>query len=40
MKIYKTKQGIIIEKENKFYLSKDDWDLFINDDHVFEKIEK
>lgn len=40
MKIYKTKQGILIEKENKFYLSKDDWDLFINDDHLFKKIEK
>lgn len=40
MKIYKTKQGILIEKENKFYLSKDDWDLFINDDRLFQKIEK
>ena len=39
MKIYNTKQGIIIEKENKFYLSKDNWDLFINDDHLFKKIE-
>ncbi len=38
MKIYKTKQGIVIEKENKFYLSKDDWDLFVNDDHLFSKI--
>jgi len=40
MKIYKTKSGIIIENENKFYLSKDNWDLFINDDHLFKKIEK
>ena len=40
MKIYKTKQGIIIENENRFYLSKDNWDLFINDDHLFQKIEK
>ncbi|HUZ61802.1 MAG TPA: fumarylacetoacetate hydrolase family protein [Hanamia sp.] len=40
MKIYKTKSGIVIDKENKFYLSKDDWDLFINDDHLFQKIEK
>ena len=39
MKIYKTKKGIIIEKENKFYLSKEDWDLFINDDHLFQKME-
>ncbi|MEO6836984.1 MAG: fumarylacetoacetate hydrolase family protein [Ginsengibacter sp.] len=40
MKVYKTQSGIVIEKENKFYLSKDDWDSFINDDHLFQKIEK
>ena len=40
MKIYKTRQGIIIENENRFYLSKDNWDLFINDDHLFQKLEK
>ncbi len=41
MKVYKTKKGIIIEKENKSWLLKDtDWDEFINDDHIFEKIEK
>ena len=40
MKVYKTKSGIVIEKEAKFYLLKDDWDLFINDDNLFQKIEK
>lgn len=40
MKIYKTKPGIIIEKDNKFYLSNDNWDSFINDDNLFQKIEK
>jgi len=40
MKVYKTKSGIVFEKENKFYLSKDDWDSFINDDNLFQKIEK
>lgn len=40
MKIYKTKSGNIIEAENKFYLSKDNWDSFINDDQLFQKIEK
>lgn len=39
MKVYKTKTGIIMEKENKFYLSKEDWDSFFNDDHLFKKIE-
>ena len=40
MKVYKTKTGIVIEKENNFYLSKDEWDSFINDDHLFQKIEE
>ncbi len=40
MKIYKTKSGIVIEKENTFYLSKDDWDSFINDDTLFQKLER
>ena len=41
MKIYKTKTGIVIEKENKFFLLRDeDWDEFINDDDLFKKTEK
>ena len=40
MKVYKTKSGIVIEKENKFYLLNEDWDSFINDDNLFEKLEK
>jgi len=40
MKVYRTKTGIEIEKEAKFYLLKDDWDSFINDDDLFKKIEK
>ena len=41
MRIYKTRHGIVIEKENKFWLLKDmDWDSFINDDGLFQKIEK
>jgi 2-dehydro-3-deoxy-D-arabinonate dehydratase len=39
MKVYKTAPGIVIEKENKFFLLNDDWDLFINDDDLFQKIE-
>jgi 2-dehydro-3-deoxy-D-arabinonate dehydratase len=37
MKLYKTKTGIVIEKETKFYLLKEDWDLFINNDEIFQK---
>ena len=40
MKLYKTKQGVVIEKENKFYLiTNEDWDTFINDDNLYQKIE-
>jgi len=41
MKIYKTDSGIVIEKENRFYLLKDEnWDSFINDDNLFQKTTK
>jgi len=40
MKLYKSNKGIIIEKENKFYLSKDNWDSYINDDNLFQKTEQ
>jgi len=40
MKLYKTKEGILIEKENNTYLFKEqDWDTFINDDNLLEKVE-
>ena len=38
MRIYKTKNGIIIEKENSFYLSDENWDLLINEDSIFQKL--
>ena len=39
MKIYKIKTGILIENENAFYLLTDEnWDTFINDDTLFQKI--
>ena len=41
MKLYKTKSGIVVEKENNFYLAKNEsWDEFINDDLLFRKMEK
>jgi 2-dehydro-3-deoxy-D-arabinonate dehydratase len=40
MKLYKTKAGLIIQAENNFYQVNQDWDYFINDDNLFEKIEK
>jgi 2-dehydro-3-deoxy-D-arabinonate dehydratase len=39
MKIYKTRQGIVIEKDNQFFLvDEENWDLFINDDYLFQKV--
>jgi 2-dehydro-3-deoxy-D-arabinonate dehydratase len=41
MKIYKTKAGIVIENEAKFYSVEDtNWDEFINDDNLLEKARK
>lgn len=41
MKVYKTQQGILIEHRELFYLLKDeDWNRFINDDNLFDKIER
>jgi len=40
MKIYRTRQEIVIENDGKFYSLKDqNWDEFINDDHLFKKVQ-
>jgi 2-dehydro-3-deoxy-D-arabinonate dehydratase len=41
MRLYKTKQGIVIDDENKFYLlQNEDWDRFVNDDSLFKKMKE
>ena len=41
MKLYKTKQGIVIENENGSYLlPNEDWDSFVNDDSLFQKMKE
>lgn len=40
MKIFKTTKGILIQKGSHFYKVEDNWDLFINDDNLFEKMEE
>lgn len=41
MKLYRSKQGIVIEAGTSFYLIKDkSWDSFINDDQLYEKMEQ
>jgi len=39
MKLYKIKNGIVIQNENRFYKLDDNWDSFINDDNLLDKIE-
>ncbi len=39
MKIYKTRQGVIIENAGQYHLyPATNWDEFINDDNLFEKL--
>jgi 2-dehydro-3-deoxy-D-arabinonate dehydratase len=41
MKLYKTKRGIVIENENGIYLlQNEDWNTFINDDDLFQKLKE
>ncbi len=39
MKLYKTKSGILIKNDKQFFLlNNEDWDKFVNDDHLYKKI--
>lgn len=41
MRVYKVKRGIVIENDASwFLLENDNWDTFINDDNLFEKVKK
>ena len=40
MKLYKTTDAIFIEKDDKFYKTEDNWDTFVNDDDLYEKMIK
>lgn len=40
MKLYKIKDGIVIQMENNFFLVNENWDLFVNDDNLFDKMEQ
>ena len=41
MRLYKTNNGIVIEKENKYYpVTDESWETFINDDNLFSKMER
>jgi len=36
MKVFKTNQGVLLEKDNKYYLTDKDWDPFITDDDIYD----
>jgi 2-dehydro-3-deoxy-D-arabinonate dehydratase len=36
MKVFKTNQGVLVQHDNKFYLTNKDWDSFIADDDIFD----
>lgn len=39
MKIYRTKKGIVVEKNQELYVvNEQDWDVFINDDELYQKL--
>lgn len=41
MKLYKTKQGIVIENDASYYLVGDqNWDTYVNDDQLYSKLKK
>ena len=41
MKLYNSRQGIVIEDESRLYLlENEDWDVFVNDDALFKKMKE
>ncbi|WP_276500295.1 fumarylacetoacetate hydrolase family protein [Terrimonas pollutisoli] len=40
MKLYKTNSGIVIESAENFFLVNEDWESFINDDKLYEKLQQ
>jgi 2-dehydro-3-deoxy-D-arabinonate dehydratase len=41
MRLYKTNNGIVIEKEGNYYpVTDESWETFINDDNLFSKMER
>lgn len=40
MKLYKTAKGPIIEKEGQYYSVNESWEAFVNDDGLYEKMDR
>jgi len=41
MRLYKTNNGVVIEKDGKYYpVTDESWETFINDDNLYSKMER
>ena len=40
MRLYKTKNGAVIEKDGHYYAVQEHWEEFVNDDELYEKMEQ
>lgn len=40
MRVYNTTKGILLESDNSFFLVNENWDIFINDDNVLNKVKE
>jgi 2-dehydro-3-deoxy-D-arabinonate dehydratase len=40
MKLYKTKRGIVVEKDDSYYLTDKNWDIYVNDDQLYSKLQR
>lgn len=38
MRLYKTKNGAVIEKDNQFYAVHENWDELVNDDGLYDRL--
>lgn len=39
MRLFKTTSGIVLEKGESYFLIQSDWDAFVNDDHLLDKLQ-
>jgi 2-dehydro-3-deoxy-D-arabinonate dehydratase len=40
MNLYKTKRGIVVEKDDSYYLTDKNWDIYVNDDQLYSKLQR
>lgn len=40
MKLYKTKNGAVIEKDGQYYVVKESWEELVNDDQLYDKLNR